>query len=110
MKTELSHRQPAKRNLQVDPGRIADFCRRWRITELALFGSVLRDDFRPNSDVDALVSFEPEAPWSLWDLSAMRQELEQIFGREVDLVEKKGLRNPFRRQAILATQRLIYAA
>ena len=90
--------------------RIADFCRRWRVTELALFGSVLRDDFRPQSDVDILVSFEPGAPWTLWDLSTMRQELEQIFGRKVDLVEKKGLRNPFRRQAVLSSQHLIYAA
>lgn len=96
--------------LSIDHDRITDFCRRWRVTELALFGSILRDDFRPDSDVDVLVTFEPEAPWSLWDLTAMRQELQEIFGREVDLVEKKGLRNPFRRHAILATQRLIYAA
>lgn len=94
----------------VDPAQIADFCRRWRVTELALFGSVLREDFRPDSDVDVLVTFEPGAPWTLWDLSRMRIELEAIFGREVDLVEKKALRNPFRRQAILANQRVVYAA
>jgi len=96
--------------ISVDHDHITDFCRRWNVTELALFGSALRDDFRPDSDVDVLVTFEPEAPWSLWDLSTMRQELERIFGREVDLVEKKGLRNPFRRRAILSSQRLIYAA
>ncbi len=96
--------------ISVDHDHITDFCRRWNVTELALFGSVLRDDFRPDSDVDVLVTFEAEAPWSLWDLSTMRQELERIFGRDVDLVEKKGLRNPFRRQAILANQRLLYAA
>jgi uncharacterized protein len=94
----------------IDPDQIADFCRRWKITELALFGSVLREDFRPDSDVDVLVTFEPGAPWTLWDLSRMRIELEAIFGREVDLVEKKALRNPFRRQAILANQRVVYAA
>jgi uncharacterized protein len=94
----------------IDPGQIADFCRRWKIIELALFGSVLREDFRPDSDIDVLVSFEPGAPWTLWDLSRMRIELEEIFGREVDLVEKKALRNPFRRQAILASQRIVYAA
>jgi len=77
---------------------------------LALFGSVLRNDFRPDSDVDVLVSFEPESPWTLWDLSRMREELREIFGREVDLVEKKALRNPFRRLAILEGQRVIYAA
>jgi len=94
----------------IDSDQIADFCRRWKVTELALFGSVLREDFRPDSDVDVLVTFEPGAPWTLWDLSRMRIELEAIFGREVDLVEKKALRNPFRRQAILANQRVVYAA
>jgi predicted nucleotidyltransferase len=96
--------------LTIDRDRLVDFCRRWRITEFALFGSVLRDDFRPDSDVDVLVTFEPGAPWTLWDLSRMRIELESIFGREVDLVEKKALRNPFRRRAILSDQRVIYAA
>ena len=94
----------------IDPDQIADFCRCWKVTELALFGSVLREDFRPDSDVDVLITFEPGAPWTLWDLSRMRTELEAIFGREVDLVEKKALRNPFRRQAILANQRVVYAA
>jgi uncharacterized protein len=93
-----------------DHDRIVDFCRRWRIQELALFGSILRNDFRPDSDVDVLVTFEPDAPWTLWDLSRMRFELEELFGRKVDLVEKKALRNPFRRQAILADQQVVYAA
>lgn len=96
--------------LPIDHDWIADFCRRWRIQELALFGSVLRNDFRPDSDVDVLVTFEPNAPWTLWDLSRMRFELEDLFGRKVDLVEKKALRNPFRRQAILADQQVVYAA
>lgn len=96
--------------IDLDRERLADFCRRWRITEFALFGSVLREDFRPDSDLDVLVSFEPDAPWSLWDLSTMRHELEEIFGREVDLVEKKALRNPFRRHAILTSKQVIYAA
>jgi predicted nucleotidyltransferase len=94
----------------IDPRQITDFCRRWKVTELALFGSVLRADFRPDSDIDLLVTFEPGAPWTLWDLTRMRIELEAIFGREVDLVEKKALRNPFRREAILANQRIVYAA
>jgi predicted nucleotidyltransferase len=97
-------------HIQVDPHRIADFCRKWKITELALFGSVLRDDFRPESDVDVLVSFGPDAGWSLFDLVDMQDELKQIFGREVDLVEKAGVRNPFRRHAILTTREVIYAA
>lgn len=94
----------------IDHERIATFCRRWKVTEFALFGSILRDDFGPESDVDILVTFESDAPWTLWDLSRMRMELEDIFGREVDLVEKKALRNPFRRQAILADTHVIYAA
>ncbi len=96
--------------LTIDRDRVADFCQRWKITEFSLFGSALREDFRDDSDVDVLVIFEPGAPWSLWDLSRMRIELEEIFGRHVDLVEKQALRNPFRRQAILSNQRVIYAA
>ena len=90
--------------------RIAAFCERWKITEFALFGSVLREDFRPDSDVDVLVSFQPRAPWSLWDLVEMQEELGAIFGRPVDLIEKEGLRNPYRRHEILSTRRVVYAA
>ena len=97
-------------DLVIDTERIADFCRRWRVTEFSLFGSTARGDVRPDSDVDVLVSFEPGAPWSLWDLSAMRVELEAIFAREVDLVERQALRNPLRRKAILSNRRVLYAA
>ena len=96
--------------LRIDRDRIGDFCQRWNVTEFALFGSVLRTDFGPDSDVDVLVTFAPDAPWTLWDLSKMRAELQAIFGREVDLVEKKALRNPYRRQAILANHEVIYAS
>jgi predicted nucleotidyltransferase len=96
--------------LSIDRDRIGDFCRRWSVTEFALFGSVLRTDFGPDSDVDVLVTFAPDAPWTLWDLSRMRAELEAIFGRDVDLIEKKALRNPYRRQAILADHRVVYAS
>lgn len=96
--------------IPIDPDRLADFCRRWKITEFALFGSVLRDDFRPESDVDVLVTFEPNDPWSYWDWPAMTDELEAMFGRKVDLVEKKTVTNPFRRHRILTTKRVIYAA
>ena len=90
--------------------RIESFCHKWRITEFALFGSVLTAEFRPDSDVDVLVTFEAGAPWSLLDLGEMREELVEIFGREVDLVEKKALRNPFRKKHILSTYRIVYAA
>jgi hypothetical protein len=62
------------------------FCRRWRIAELSLFGSVLRPDFRPDSDIDVLVTFSPDAMWSGWDLVTIEKELAALFGRKVDLV------------------------
>jgi hypothetical protein len=96
--------------IQVPGEILAELCRRWRIVEFSLFGSVLRDDFRPDSDVDVLVSFAPDAPWSLFDLVTLREELESLFGRAVDVVEEKGLRNPFRRRAILAGRKVLYVA
>ncbi len=98
------------RNLEIPMDKIEAFCRKWKIREMSLFGSVLRDDFRPDSDIDALVSFEPDAPWDLFHLVDMRDELIALFGRDVDLVEKEGLRNPFRRRTILDTREVIYAA
>jgi hypothetical protein len=98
------------RNLEIPMDRIETFCRKWKIREFSLFGSVLREDFRPDSDVDVLVSFESDAPWDLFHLVEMRDELIALFGRDVDLVEKEGLRNPFRRRAILDTREVIYAA
>ena len=77
---------------------------------MALFGSVLSDDFRPDSDIDVLVSFMEDAGWGLFDFVDMIDELKTIFGRNVDLVEKDSLRNPFRRQAILTGNEVIYAA
>jgi predicted nucleotidyltransferase len=99
--------------LQVDPEQIAEFCRKWNITELALFGSVLRDDFRPDSDVDVLVSFAEDAHWSLFDLVRMEEELKDILGRAVDLVERKaveGSENYIRRRHILQSAEPLYVA
>ncbi|HEY0512477.1 MAG TPA: nucleotidyltransferase family protein [Thermoanaerobaculia bacterium] len=89
---------------------IEHFCRKWRIEEMALFGSVLRDDFSPESDVDVLVTFFPKAQLSLWDFVEMKEELQEILHRPVDLVSKGGLRNPFRRHEILNTRQIVYAA
>lgn len=75
-----------------------------------MFGSALREDFGPESDVDLLVAFEPGAAVSLWDWGPMLEELREIFGRDVDLVEKAAIRNPIRRRHILAHTRLLYAA
>lgn len=88
---------------------IKGFCRKWKVKEFALFGSILRNDFRPDSDVDVLVTFEPDDRWSLMDLVDMREELMGVFGRSVDLVEKDAIRNPFRRHEILKTHKVIYA-
>jgi predicted nucleotidyltransferase len=95
--------------MHINKERIAQFCRRWKVAELSLFGSVLRENFSPNSDIDVLVSFEPDIPWSLFDWLDMKEELSRILGREVDLVETSGLRNPFRRQEILNNREIIYA-
>ena len=96
--------------IAINPNQIAAFCRKWKVTELALFGSVLRSDFRPESDVDVLVTFEENDPWSLLDVVSMREELAQIVGRPVDLVEKKAITNPYRRQRILNSYEVIHAA
>ena len=96
-------------NLQIPPEKIEAFCRKWKVRELSLFGSVLRDDFAAESDVDVLVSFEVNAGWG-WEIFDMQEELEALFGRRVDFVLKEGLRNPFRRHEILTTRRVLYAA
>ncbi len=93
--------------------KIIEFCRRWKITEFAVFGSVLRDDFGPASDVDVLVTFASDARWSLLDHVEMQDELTALFGRKVDLVNRRGIersRNPIRRREILDSAEIIYAA
>lgn len=99
--------------VSIRKDQLTAFCKRWQITELALFGSVLRDDFGPESDVDVLVEFEEGARHTLFDLDDMELELEEIFGREVDLVSRRGVeasRNYIRRKAILDSAETIYAA
>ena len=99
--------------LQIDQEAVVRFCRRWDLVELALFGSVLRDDFRPGSDVDVLITLAPEAQRTLFDLARMREELGAIFGREVDLLTRRGVetsRNALRRESILASARPLYVA
>jgi predicted nucleotidyltransferase len=96
-------------DVRLDREGLAAFCRKWRIRELSLFGSALRDDFGPESDLDFLVSFEEGAGWDLWDLVAMREELVEITGREVDFVVKEALRNPYRREEILTHREVIHA-
>jgi uncharacterized protein len=98
--------------IQIPRETIESFCRRWQIVELALFGSALRDDFGPDSDVDVLVRFAPDARHTLFDLVHMQDELSSLFGRDVDVVEKTAMersRNLLRRKAILETAEILYA-
>ena len=96
--------------IHIPTDLIEEFCRRWKISEFSLFGSVLREDFRPDSDVDVLVEFEPDHPWSLYDIVDMEEELQTMLGRQVHLVMKGGLKNPLRRREILRARQVIYAA
>jgi predicted nucleotidyltransferase len=75
--------------IAIPQEEIGRFCRKWKISEMALFGSVLSDDFRPESDIDVLVTFKDDAGWGLFDIVDMSDELASIFGRKVDLVEKE---------------------
>lgn len=98
--------------IQITEDEIIDYCQRWRIAELALFGSILRDDFKLTSDIDILVSFKAAAKWTLLDHVQMQDELGTLFGRKVDLVSKRGLensRNRIRREEILNSAEVIYA-
>jgi hypothetical protein len=99
--------------LEVPDAALEAFCRRWKVREVAVFGSALRHDFGPDSDVDLLASFEKDARWTLLDFVDMEDELAAIFGRKVDLVDREAVeqsRNPFRRRSILTSARVVYAA
>ena len=99
--------------IEIPSERIAAFCERWSITKLALFGSVLRDDFGPDSDIDVLAGFDEAARHTLFDMDRMEEELEAIFGRDVDLVSWRGVErspNPLRRKAILQSAELVYGS
>ena len=103
----------ASPRIPLPEAEIQSFCRRWQIVEFSLFGSVLREDFRPDSDVDVLVTFAPGARWSLFDMVRMQKDLESILGREVDLVERKAVEqseNYIRRKRILSDLVPVYVA
>lgn len=98
-------------SVTIPTEQLTEFAKRWRLSELSLFGSILRDDFRPDSDVDVCVVFDPAWDYDIDDLFRMRDELGAIFGgRSVDLVQRKNIRNPFMRHRIITTRRVIYAA
>jgi predicted nucleotidyltransferase len=94
--------------LTFDQDTLIDLCHRWQIQEFALFGSVLREDFRPDSDIDVLLTFLPNDPWNLFDIIDLKHELESLTNRSVDLTQKNLLRNPYRRAEILKTYQVLY--
>jgi predicted nucleotidyltransferase len=103
----------AEPHIPIDPDQIAAFCQKWKIVEFSLFGSVVRDDFRPDSDVDVLVTFASDAMWKLWDVDEAEQELAAMLGRPVDLVERVSIErssNYLRRNHILSHTWSIYEA
>ena len=98
--------------IDLDSEAIHDFCRKWKIRELYVFGSILRDDFRPDSDVDFLMDFVEDAEWDLFDRFDMEEELAGIVGRVVDLMERGAIetsRNRLRKREILSTAEPIVA-
>ena len=100
-------------HIDIPRDKVAAFCKRWQIVELAFFGSVLRDDFGPDSDVDVLVRFDPQARHTLFDLVQMQDDLSGLLGREADLIERVAVErspNYIRRKAILQSAETIYAA
>jgi predicted nucleotidyltransferase len=103
----------SKVKIKVPNAKVAEFCKRWNISEFAIFGSALSTDFRPDSDVDVMVSFSADASVSLFDMARMQDELQQIFGRDVDLVTRSGVensRNYLRKKAILSSAQVIDVA
>lgn len=102
-----------RQGIDLDPIAITAFCRKWKIKELGVFGSLLRSDFGPHSDIDFLAEFEDDDEWDLCDLGEMQDELGQIVGREVDLLEKAGVEasaNRFLKKEILSTVERVHAA
>ncbi len=96
--------------IPIDYPGLEAFCRKWRVKEFSIFGSAVREDFGPDSDVDVLVELFPDHGLTLYDWVDMIEELKALFGRNVDLVAKGGLKNPFRRREILRTAEVLYAA
>jgi len=100
-------------DLGIEADRIADFCRRWKISKLAVFGSIVQGELRSDSDIDLLVTFDSDADWTMFDHFTIEDELSHLFGREVDLISKRAVEenpNPITRREILDSARQIYAA
>jgi len=96
--------------INIPQDKIEAFCRKWKVKEFVLLGSVLREDFRPDSDIDILVAFQPDGGITFDNRVDMQDELAEIFGRVIDLVQKDAIRNPFWRHEIFATKEVVYAS
>jgi len=99
-----------KNGISLDFKDIVPLCKKYHINELSIFGSSIREDFDQNSDVDILVSFGNKAEISLFDLMDLENEFSKLLKRDVDIVEKEALKNPIRKNRILSTREIIYAA
>jgi predicted nucleotidyltransferase len=99
-----------QQSINVPLPELRDLARRWKIREIALFGSAARGELTPESDIDVAVTFADDAHWSLFEFAKIQLELTDLFGRDVDLVEKSAIRNPFRRRSILRDLTILYAA
>ena len=113
MSRERAPHPDIRARVALDEAALASFCDRWRVASLELFGSIVRDDFRTDSDVDVLVSFRPDADWGLLDHAAMEDELATLFGRPVDLVSRRAIErsaNLIRRASILESAVALYTA
>jgi len=89
---------------------VINLCKKYFIIELSIFGSSIRDDFTQNSDVDILVSFDKGSKITLFDIIELENEFAKLLGRDVDIVEKESLKNPIRKDKILSSREIIYAA
>jgi predicted nucleotidyltransferase len=99
-----------KNGIFLNYDTVVVICKKYYIQELSIFGSSLRDDFNENSDIDILVSFDKDSHITLFDIIELEKEFSQLLNKEVDIVEKEGLKNPIRRNRILSTREIIYAA
>ena len=97
-----------KNGLSVEQSKIENICKKFNIIELSIFGSAIRKDFRPESDIDLLVTYKPKSKITLFDEADLSNEFSELFNREIDIVDIRGLRNPIRKEQILANREIIY--
>jgi predicted nucleotidyltransferase len=99
-----------KNGIFLNYDEVVSVCNKYRITELSIFGSSIRDDFTQNSDIDILVSFDHCSEVTLFDIMQLENDFSKLVNRKVDIVEKESLKNPIRKNKILSTREIIYAA